>query len=46
MLAVCLLQGNEAPVYTESFYFVSKHAAGEHLQVRIVRRHRLLLLVI
>jgi hypothetical protein len=27
------LQGNEGPVFPETFYFVSKHPAGDNLQV-------------
>jgi hypothetical protein len=27
------LQGNEGPVFSETFYFVSKHPAGDNLQV-------------
>jgi hypothetical protein len=30
------LQGNEGPVFPETFYFVSKHPAGDNLQVHFI----------
>ena len=30
---VLLFQSNEAPVFTEAFFFVSKHPSSEHLLV-------------
>lgn len=31
------LQGAAAPVFTETFYFVSRHPVADHLEVRLVR---------